>query len=177
MAEDKKNQSKTTKAKKASVAAGEDQAQTQNNAAGLSIEKIFLGDVSVEVPNAPDIFTIQDGPKIDIELNNTAKPISDGYFEVSLQVTVTAKQGEKTAFLVDVTQAGIFLLNNVPEEGIEMVLAITCPNILFPYAREAISDLIVKAGFSSVLLNPINFESLYLKQKQEQASESAGQAN
>jgi preprotein translocase subunit SecB len=175
MAEDKKNQSKTTKAKKASAAAGDDQAQ--NNAAGLSIEKIFLGDVSVEVPNAPDIFTIHDAPKIDIELNNTAKPISDGYFEVSLQVTVSAKQGEKTAFLVDVTQAGIFLLNNVPEEGIEMVLAITCPNILFPYAREAISDLVVKAGFSSVLLNPINFESLYLKQKQEQASESAGQAN
>jgi len=69
------------------------------------------------------------------------------------------------------------LLNNVPEEGLEMVLAITCPNILFPYAREAISDLIVKAGFSSVLLNPINFESLYLKQKQEQASENSGQAN
>jgi preprotein translocase subunit SecB len=179
MAEDKKNQSKSTKAptkpKKESVAAGKDQAE--NNASGLSIEKIFLGDVSVEVPNAPDIFTIHDAPLIDIELNNTAKPVSDGYFEVSLQVTVTAKQGEKTAFLVDITQAGIFLLNNVPEEGLEMVLAITCPNILFPYAREAISDLIVKAGFSSVLLNPINFESLYLKQKQEQASENSGQAN
>ena len=86
-------------------------------------------------------------------------------------------QGEKTAFLIDVTQAGIFTLKNVPEEGIEMVLAITCPNILFPYAREAISDLVVKAGFSSVLLNPINFEALYMQQKEDQAAGNAGKAN
>ena len=75
------------------------------------------------------------------------------------------------------TQAGIFKILNVPEEGMEMVLAITCPNILFPYAREAISDLIVKAGFSSVLLNPINFEALYMQKKEEEAAKKAGNAN
>ena len=177
MAEDKKNQKKTTKAAvKAAVKAGSE-SEDQNQSPGFGIEKLFLRDVSVEVPNAPEIFTIHDAPLIDIELNNSALPVSDGYYQVSLQVTVTAKQGEKTAFLVDVTQSGIFALKNVPQEGIEMVLAITCPNVLFPYAREAISDLIVKAGFSSVLLNPINFEALYMQQKEEQASGSAGKPN
>jgi len=177
MAEDKKNQKKTTKAAvKAAVKAGSE-SEDQNQGPGFGIEKLFLRDVSVEVPNAPEIFTIHDAPLIDIELNNSALPVSDGYYQVSLQVTVTAKQGEKTAFLVDVTQSGIFALKNVPQEGIEMVLAITCPNVLFPYAREAISDLIVKAGFSSVLLNPINFEALYMQQKEEQASGSAGKPN
>jgi len=179
MAEDKKNQKKTSKtpakAKKSSAAAASD--QPQNQGPGFGIEKLFLRDVSVEVPNSPEIFTIHDAPLIDIELNNSAVPVSDGYYQVSLQVTVKAMQGEKTAFLIDVTQAGIFTLKNVPEEGIEMVLAITCPNILFPYAREAISDLVVKAGFSSVLLNPINFEALYMQQKEDQAAGNAGKAN
>ena len=179
MAEDKKNQKKaaktSAKTKKSSAAAAED--QSKNQGPGFGIEKLFLRDVSVEVPNAPEIFTIHDAPLIDIELNNSAVPVSDGYYQVSLQVTVKAKQGEQTAFLIDVTQAGIFALKNVPEEGIEMVLAITCPNILFPYAREAISDLVVKAGFSSVLLNPINFEALYMQQKEDQAAGNTGNAN
>lgn len=175
MAEDKKNQKKPPKAKKSTEASAEDQAKNQGP--GFGIEKIFLRDVSVEVPNAPEIFTIHDAPLIDIELNNSAVPVSEGYYQVSLQVTVTAKQGEQTAFLIDVTQGGIFALKNVPKEGIEMVLAITCPNILFPYAREAISDLVVKAGFSSVLLNPINFEALYMQQKEDQASGNQGNAN
>ena len=175
MAEDKKNQKKAAKPKKSSVAA--DAEKQENQGPGFGIEKLFLRDVSVEVPNAPEIFTIHDAPLIDIELNNSAVPVSKGYYQVSLQVTVSAKQGEQTAFLIDVTQGGIFSLKNVPEEGIEMVLAITCPNILFPYAREAISDLVVKAGFSSVLLNPINFESLYMQNKKEQAAGNAGNAN
>ena len=175
MAEDKKNKNKVTKAKKSPTAPGKK--QSENQGPGFGIEKLFLRDVSVEVPNAPEIFTIHDAPLIDIELNNSAVPVSEGYYQVSLQVTVTAKQGEQTAFLIDVTQGGIFALKNVPEEGIEMVLAITCPNILFPYAREAISDLVVKAGFSSVLLNPINFESLYMQNKEEQSAKNAGNAN
>jgi|TARA_B110000971_G_scaffold143830_1_gene146966 preprotein translocase subunit SecB len=175
MAEEKKNQKKAANAKKSTAVADKD--KKENQGPGFGIEKLFLRDVSVEVPNAPEIFTIHDAPLIDIELNNSAVPVSEGYYQVSLQVTVTAKQGEQTAFLIDVTQAGIFALKNVPKEGIEMVLAITCPNILFPYAREAISDLVVKAGFSSVLLNPINFEALYMQQKEDQASGSAGDAN
>ncbi len=177
MAEDKKNQKKMTKApqkvKKASSPSEAEQTKAQGP--GFGIEKLFLKDVSVEVPNSPQIFTNREAPQIGIELNNTAKPLSDGYFEVSLQVTVTSKQADQTAFLIDVTQSGIFAIKNVPEEGLEMVLAITCPNILFPYAREAISDLVIKAGFAPVLLNPINFETLYMQQKQ--ASGNSGNAN
>ena len=166
MAEDKKK--KATKTKK-SNAKGIDPSQAQQP--GFAIEKLYLKDASVEVPNAPEIFTNREAPKIGIELNNTAKPLADGFYDVSLQVTVTSKQDEKVAFLVEVTQSGIFQINNIPEEGLEMVLAITCPNILFPYAREAVSDMVTKSGFQPVLLNPINFENLYLQQKQQQAQE------
>ena len=178
MAEDKKNKKKITKTpakeKKYAENSSIDQEGSQ---AGFSIEKIFLRDASVEVPTAPDIFTLKDAPHIEIELNNVARSVSEGYFMVSLGVTVTAKHDEKTAFLVEVSQSGVFLVKNIPDESIEMLLATTCPNILFPYAREAISDLIVKAGFSSVLLNPINFEALYMQKKEEEAAKKAGNAN
>jgi preprotein translocase subunit SecB len=135
---------------------------------GFAIEKLYIKDASIEVPNAPEIFTLREAPQIGIELNNSAKPLAEGFYDVSLQVTVTSKQEDKTAFLVEVTQSGIFQINNMPPQGLEMVLAITCPNILFPYAREAISDMTTKAGFQPVLLNPINFENLYIQQKQQQ---------
>jgi preprotein translocase subunit SecB len=167
MAED--NKKNTTKATKNNKSKGVDPSQAQQP--GFSIEKIYLKDASVEVPNAPEIFTNREAPKIGVELNNTAKPLADGFFDVALQVTVTSKQEDKVAFLVEVTQAGIFQLNNIPEEGLEMILAITCPNILFPYAREAVSDMVTKSGFQPVLLNPINFENLYLQQKKQQAEQ------
>jgi preprotein translocase subunit SecB len=100
---------------------------------------------------------------------------------VAIKVTVTAKIGDKTAFLVETTQAGIFAIRNVPDENLEPILAVTCPNILFPYAREAVSDMVTRAGFAPVLLNPINFEALYLQQKeqaqQKQQAENAAKAN
>jgi preprotein translocase subunit SecB len=168
MAEDKKKKAtKKTVAKKAT-----DNEQAQQQGPGFGIEKLYLKDVSVEVPNSPEIFTSRETPKISVELNNNAKPLPDGFFEVALQITVTSKIADKTAFLIDVTQAGIFAVKNLPEESLEPILAITCPNILFPYAREAISDLITKAGFTTVLLNPINFETLYMQQKQQQAAAS-----
>jgi len=168
MAEDKKKKAtKKTVAKKAT-----DNEQAQQQGPGFGIEKLYLKDVSVEVPNSPEIFTSRETPKISVELNNNAKPLPEGFFEVALKITVTSKIADKTAFLIDVTQAGIFAVKNLPEESLEPILAITCPNILFPYAREAISDLITKAGFTTVLLNPINFETLYMQQKQQQAAAS-----
>lgn len=180
MAEEKKpkllHQKKpATKKTKVNSPSGTNESQAQGP--GFGIEKLFLKDVSVEVPNSPEIFTSREAPQISIELNNNAKPLSDGFFEVALQITVTSKQADKTAFLIDVTQAGIFAIKNVPEEGLEPILAITCPNILFPYAREAISDLVIKAGFSPVLLNPINFETLYMQQKEQQAGGSSPNVN
>ncbi|MDR0529342.1 MAG: protein-export chaperone SecB [Zoogloeaceae bacterium] len=135
----------------------------------LSIEKIYVKDVSVEVPHAPEIFLERGEPQIDIQLNNIATSLGNHLFNAVLTVTVSAKLGEKALFLVEVHQAGIFRVMNVPPQELEAFLAIACPNILQPYAREVISDVIVRAGFPSVLLQPINFEALYFAQKQEEA--------
>lgn len=149
--------------------AQEDNAAQEQAQPGFSIEKIYVKDASLEIPNAPQIFTDRTQPQVSIELGNSAQVLEEGVFEIALKVTVTSKIAEKTVFLVEVTQAGIFQIRNVPEENIEMIAGITCPNILFPYAREAVSDLVVRAGFQPVLLNPINFEALFAQQKQQQA--------
>ena len=155
----------------------QDQNQTEQNAAPVfSIEKLYVHDASIEVPNAPAIFTERTTPQINVELGNSAQQIEDGIFNVSIKVTVTAKIEDKTAFLVEVNQSGIFAIRNVPQENMEPILAVACPNILFPYAREAISDMVTRAGFMPVLLNPINFEALYLQQ-QQQAAQAAGAPN
>jgi preprotein translocase subunit SecB len=148
---------------------------------GFGIEKLYVKDASIEVPNAPQIFTDRTAPQVNVELGNAAQKLDEGIFEVTIKVTVTAKIGDKIAFLVEATQAGIFAIRNVPGENLEPILAITCPNILFPYAREAVSDMVTRAGFAPVLLNPINFEALYLQQKeqvqQKQQAENAAKAN
>ncbi|PCI58619.1 MAG: protein-export chaperone SecB [Methylophilaceae bacterium] len=143
------------------------QAEEAAAQAGFAIEKLYVKDASIEVPNAPQIFTNRTAPQINVELANSATKLEDGVYEVSIKVTVTAKIEDNTAFLVEATQAGIFAIRNIPEENLEMVVAITCPNILFPYAREAVSDMVTRAGFMPVLLNPINFEALYAQQKEE----------
>jgi preprotein translocase subunit SecB len=154
---------------------------TQDAQPGFGIEKLYVKDASIEVPNAPQIFTDRTAPQVNVELGNAAQKLDEGIFEVTIKVTVTAKIGDKTAFLVEATQAGIFAIRNVPGENLEPILAITCPNILFPYAREAVSDMVTRAGFAPVLLNPINFEALYLQQKeqvqQKQQAENAAKAN
>lgn len=155
-------------------------AQADNNAAqeqtqqpGFSIEKIYVKDASLEIPHAPNIFTDRNQPQISVELGNFAQQIEANVFEVAIKVTVTSKIADKTVFLVEVTQAGIFQISGVPEENLELIVGITCPNILFPYARESVSDLVVRAGFQPVLLNPINFEALFAQQKQQQAEQTA----
>jgi preprotein translocase subunit SecB len=153
----------------------ENAATEQDAQPGFGIEKLYVKDASIEVPNAPQIFTERTAPQVNVELGNSAQKLDEGIFEVSIKVTVTAKIGDKTAFLVEATQAGIFAIRNVPAENLEPILAVTCPNILFPYAREAVSDMVTRAGFAPVLLNPINFEALYMQQKQQ--AENAAKAN
>ncbi len=150
-------------------------ASTQDAQPAFGIEKLYVKDASIEVPNAPQIFTERAAPQVNVELGNSAQKLDEGIFEVAIKVTVTAKIGDKTAFLVEATQAGIFAIRNVPDENLEPILAVTCPNILFPYAREAVSDMVTRAGFAPVLLNPINFEALYMQQKQQ--AENAAKAN
>jgi preprotein translocase subunit SecB len=147
-------------------------AQEQAQQPGFSIEKIYVKDVSLEIPHAPQIFTDRTQPQVSIELSNLAQQIEESVFEVAIKVTVTSKIADKTVFLVEVTQAGIFQVRNVPAESMEMIVGITCPNILFPYLRESVSDLIVRAGFQPVLLNPINFEALFAQQKQQEAEQA-----
>jgi preprotein translocase subunit SecB len=145
-------------------AGGEEQASQ----AGFGIEKLYVKDASIEVPNAPQIFTNRTAPQVSVELANSASKLDEGVFEVVIKVTVTAKIEDSTAFLVEVAQAGIFGIRGIPDDNLEMILAITCPNILFPYAREAVSDMVTRAGFMPILLNPINFEALYAQQKMEE---------
>jgi len=142
------------------VAAGQEQP-------AFGIEKIYIKDLSLEIPNAPQIFMERTPPQVGIELSNAANKLDEGIYEVVTTVTVTSKIEDKTVFLIEVAQAGIFQVRNVPEENLEIILSVTCPNILFPYIREAVSDIVVRAGFPPVLLNPINFEALYAQQKQQ----------
>lgn len=146
----------------------------QNQQPGFAIEKIYIKDLSLEIPHAPQIFVQREAPQVSIELGNATTMLEEGVFEVVITVTVTSKVGDKTVFLVEVAQAGIFQMRNIPAENLELLSSVTCPNILFPYAREAVSDLVTRAGFPPVLLNPINFEALYMQQKQ-QADKTAGE--
>ena len=145
----------------------------QNEQPVFGIEKLYVKDISVEVPNAPEIFLEREAPQVEIQLNSAGRGLGDGAYEVLLTVTVTAKLGEKTVFLVEVGQAGIFRVLNVPNEQIEPLIAVACPNILFPYARETVSDAVTRAGFSPVVLQPVNFEAMYMQRLQEQASAPA----
>jgi len=140
----------------------------------FSIEKIYLKDLSLEIPNAPQIFLEREAPQIDVQLHTKSGNVNDNIYETSLTVTITAKLNDKTMFLVEATQAGIFQISNVPPEEIDPILGIACPNILFPYVREVVSDAITRAGFPPVLLNPMNFEALYQQQQAHQAQNAAG---
>lgn len=149
---------------------------TQQDAPSFAIEKLYVKDLSLEVPNAPEVFLERETPEVGIQLQTGVRRAGDGAFEVTLTVTVTAKIGEKTLFLVECGQAGIFRVQNVPEENLEPLLAIACPNILFPYAREVVSDSITRAGFAPVLLQPVNFEALYAARAQQEQQAAAGAA-
>ena len=140
----------------------------QNTQPTFSIEKVYVKDLSLEIPNAPGIFLERDAPQVDIQLHHSSNGIEDGIYETTLTVTVTAKIKDKTMFLVEAAQAGIFVARNIPAVELEAVLAIACPNILFPYVREVISETTVRAGFPPVLLAPVNFEAIYQAQQNQQ---------
>ncbi len=141
----------------------------------FTIEKVYVKDLSLEIPNAPQIFLEREQPQVEVGLQSEANGLGDGIFEVVLTVTVTARLGEKTQFLVEAAQAGIFQIRNVPDEELEPVVAIACPNILFPYARETVSDTITRAGFQPVLLAPVNFEALYRQRLEQQTERQPGE--
>ena len=149
--------------------------EPQNNQPVFSIEKVYVKDLSLEIPNAPQAFLERETPTVDIQLHHNSERVEDGLYQTTLTVTVTAKVADKTLFLVEAAQAGIFTLRNIPQGDMDAVLAIACPNILFPYVREVVSDIVVRAGFPPVVLNPVNFEALYQAQRDQLAAGSAPQ--
>ena len=146
------------------------------NQAVYSIEKLYVKDLSLEVPNAPQIFLEREAPQVDVQLHHTSTRVDEGVYQTELTVTVTAKVGDKTMFLVEANQAGIFAIRNIPDADMTPILAIANPNILYPYAREVISDAVTRAGFPPVLLNPVNFEALYQAQLNQEAQNAAAAA-
>jgi len=141
------------------------EAPQKNSLPTFSLDKIYVKDLSLEIPHAPRIFLERDNLQIDVQLHTQAASVQEDLFEVVVMATVTANIGEKVMFLIEAKQAGIFHISNVPAGELEVILAVMCPNILFPYLRAVVSDVSVRAGFAPVLLNPVNFEELYQRQK------------
>jgi preprotein translocase subunit SecB len=150
--------------------------EQQTQQASFGIQKVYVKDASLELPNAPRVFMEGNSPQIEVQLENTAERLDESVFEVVVMVTVTAKHADKTSFLVEVSQAGIFEIAGVPEQDLGAILGIACPNILFPYARETVADLIGRAGFPTLHLTPVNFEAIYLQRLQEQQAAQAGES-
>ena len=144
--------------------------EAQQPAATFQIEKIYVKDLSLEIPHAPQVFAEQVQPQIDVRIESGESRFQPDYYEVTLSVTVTARSGERTVFLAEAVQGGIFALRNVPDADIGPLLGIACPTVLFPYLRETISDLITRGGFPPLLLTPISFAQLYLQRMQQQES-------
>jgi preprotein translocase subunit SecB len=152
-----------------------------NSTAQFQIQKIYTKDVSFELPNAPQVFQEQGQADVKMSLAQRVEDLGDGLNEIVLTVTVTATIDEKTAYLVEVAQAGIFLLSGFNEQSAHAVMNTMCPNTLFPYARHLISTLVGEGGFPPLVLQPVNFEQLYAQRMQqmmeEQNQDSASQAN
>jgi preprotein translocase subunit SecB len=139
----------------------------QQNQPSFQIEKVYVKDLSLEIPNAPQVFVQQAQPQLEVQIHTNAAQFAEGLYECTVTATVTAKAGDRTLFLAEVAQAGIFSVRNVAAQEIDPLLGIGCPTILFPYLRESISDLVTRGGFPPVLLNPVSFEALYMQRQQQ----------
>lgn len=153
-------------------------AQAESQGPSLSLQKIYTKDVSFEAPNAPHVFNEQGQPDIKLNMSQKVNKLDDNNYEVALTATVTCTVNEKTAYLVEVCSAGIFGMNNFEEQALHQTLGIYCPNVLFPYVRQQVSDMVLAGGFQPLLLQPVNFEQMYaqqMRQAQEQAASSTKQ--
>jgi preprotein translocase subunit SecB len=140
----------------------------------FQIQRVYLKEASLEQPNSPAIFLEQDQPSVDIQIGVEAMPVAEGVFEVAVTATVHTKVKDKTVFLVEAKQAGIFEIRNLAQEQMNQIMGIACPQIVYPYLRGNVADLIQRGGFPPVHLSEINFQSMYEQQQQANASESNG---
>lgn len=147
------------------------------NEKNIAVQRIYISDASLEVPNAPKVFQGEWKPEVDVQLNTATSALGNDHHEVALRVTVTAKQGEDTAYIVEVKQAGIFQITGFEEGELRQALGAYCPNLLFPYVREACTELVNKASFPQFILQPVNFDAVYqqhlnsLKKAQEESEQ------
>lgn len=143
-----------------------DDAQSSDQQQVFEIQKIFQKDISFEAPNSPQIFTQEWKPDTNVQITTGAKKLEENVQEVVLNITVTTKSSDKTAYLVEIQQAGIFTMKGFAEQQLGHLLGSYCPNILFPFARELVAELIAKGGFPHLLLAPVNFDALYAQHQQ-----------
>ncbi|MAY38634.1 MULTISPECIES: protein-export chaperone SecB [Spongiibacter] len=156
--------------------AEQDNAQAQQTAPKFALQRLYVKDSSFESPSSPAVFSKVWKPKMHVDLNTRSQPAAENVYEVTLTVTVTAKlEEDETAFLVEVQQAGLFIAEGIEGEALTQLLGIACPNMLFPYVREAVDALAVKGGFPALALQPVNFEALY-RQAKQQAEQKAAEA-
>ena len=147
--------------------------QDQANQPSFSIQRIYLKDLSLELPNAPQILLEQGQPQVDVQLNLHAEPVQEGLYEVSVTATVTTKVNDKTLFLIEAKQAGIFEIRNFPDDQVQAILGVVCPQTIYPYLRAIVSDVCTRAGFPPILLAEVNFQAMFEAQQQAQAGNGA----
>ena len=155
----------------------ENAGRSEENQRRFDIQKIYTKDLSFETPNSPVIFTQEWKPSVNLQLNNLHTIIAENVHEVLLSMTVTAKLEDKTAYLVEVQQGGIFRIEGFEGQELEHMLAVYCPTVLFPYARETISSLVGRGGFDPINLAPINFDLIYARQKEEALAKQQQESN
>ena len=140
----------------------------------FQIQRMYLKDLSLEQPNSPQILLEQQQPQVDIQLGVGAEQVADGIFEVTVTATVTTKIGDKTLFLVEAKQAGIFEIRNVPADQMQGIISIVCPQMIYPYLRAIVSDICTRAGFPPILLTEVNFQAMFQAQQEQQAAQGNG---
>lgn len=143
----------------------------------FEIQRIYTKDISFESPNTPHTFVEEWKPEVSLNLETKSNRVQENLHEVVLSVTATVNTGKKTAFLIEVHQAGVFLISGFPNEQLHQMLGSFCPNILFPYAREVVSDLVVRGGFPQLILAPVNFDALYAQHLEKANTEGSGKPN
>ncbi|TDM09615.1 MAG: protein-export chaperone SecB [Ideonella sp. MAG2] len=145
----------------------------QDQSPVFQLQRMYLKDLSLEQPNSPQILLEQAQPQVDIQLGMAAEAIADGVFEASVTATVTTKVGDRTMFLIEAKQAGIFEIRNFPEDQVQAILGVVCPQTIYPYLRAIVSDVCTRAGFPPILLAEVNFQAMFEAQQQAQAGNGA----
>ena len=146
-----------------------------NNEPVFQIQRVYMKEASLEQPNSPAILLEQEAPSVDIQLGVEAGQAADGIYEICVTATVTTKIKDRTVFLVEVKQAGIFEIRNVPQEQMQGIISIVCPQMIYPYLRAIVSDVCTRAGFPPVLLTEVNFQAMFEAQQAQQAAQNGGQ--